>query len=785
MLSAILEAKQLHSYGFGIHWIRPNSKIPVKSGWSNNQRDPLTMLLAEHQAGFNVGTKLGTPSKVKNGYLAVIDVDVKGTLPKHRAQALAKIEELFPGMLTDAPVTLSGRGNGSMHVWFLVPTPLQSRNVFASNEQVTVHMPSAKATTQQIKILGEQKVAEGFRLRPAFEVDFMCEGRQVVLPPSIHPDTGKVYKWKNGEFNLKDLSFYKMQEFFSTFKSAKKLSATPGDTKVTVVDIDELDLLKLPLKIQSAIYNGDGVHDRSASCLAICMSMIHARFNEAEILGVLTKRDFFIGDVAYEHAKTTNRLRAAYWAKKYCYDKAFLEVSSTNDFSTDFEEFETLSNSETLAQVERITKNKAEVKDWRKFLDRSTTDNLKPSLKNTVLILENAIGKDICKRNLFSMTDHFGTSTPWGANKGEALTDEDFISAKLWLAHTWKIEPNVNLVLEAMTNIATRNAYHPVREFLTSTCWDGVPRINTWLKDYLGAEGVEPYLSNVSRKFLVACVARVFDPGVKFDYMLILEGKQGIGKSTMGAIMATNKWFLDSLPDLHDKDAALNLRGNWFVEMGELASLKRADVETVKSFITRQIDKVRPPYGKKYIECARQCVFFGSTNADDYLKDKTGNRRFWPVKVHDVDFESLKRDRSQLWAEALFIYDLGEILYLKDDALAQSLDVQASRVLEDESDVMFETLKLWLEVVIKRKKQLSGKRSITLKFRIKDLFSGFNSDEELENLAPPFKDQKEANYQFQIASNCLRKLGFRKACIHGYNFWVKTLEKGDENFDEN
>lgn len=785
-VSKLAEAKRLHTLGFGIHWLRTNDKIPVKPGWTSETRDTIGTLLKEYQKSYNIGTKLGKPSTVivdnQEYYLAVIDVDVKGTLPKHKAHAQNWVASKFGEYYVEAPKTLSGRGNGSMHVWFLVPEPLDSRKLFASNEEVEVFMPSAKPTQRQIEVLGQKKVKEGWRLRPSFEIDFMCAGRQVVLPPSTHPDTGKEYKWKKPIDSISDIPIIEdmseLIEAMATDKKSKVGRPKNGSAKreFEIIDVEESELdNRLDANIVAGIYNGENVSDRSAYCLTVSLHMVRAGFSDAEILGVLTNREFFIGDVSFEHAKTTYRQRAARWAFEYCIHKARTEADAAQVFNDEIKIYDTLSPEKAKKQERSVVVRDLGQVDWRKYLDRTDKDYLKPTLKNVILILQNTISKTIFMRDSFACRDFYGCDTEWGGVKGESLTDDDTVKIKVWFANKWKIEPPVNTVFEAMVSISSGNAIHPVREYLEGLEWDGKPRVSEWLKTYLGAEAEEPYLTEVSRKFLVAAVARIYQPGVKFDLMPIFEGDQGIGKSTVGRILAGEKWFLDSLPDLTDKDAALNLQGIWICEMGELVNLKRSEVEIAKSFITRQIDKVRPPYGKRYIESYRQCVFFGSTNSEEYLKDKTGNRRYLPVKVHQLDFEALAADRDQLWAEALNIYDLGgEKLYFEDEARLQAEEAQEQRVVEDEQDTIHSTLSRWINKIKKSRKEHASQIGRALKpfrFQTSELFDdGFGVGGDSTS-GPPLAKYKMDNYKLQMASNSLRKLGLVKTGINGKKWW--------------
>lgn len=772
-LGKLAEAKRLHEMGFGVHWLRPRSKVPVDAKWTTGERDEYKRLKGKYQSGYNIGTKLGRPSKTEGGYLAVLDLDVKSTDEKYRKLAETWVKENFKDLLETAPVTRSGRGNGSRHIWFLVKKPVESRALYSSPDIVEVMMPSAKPTTAMVEKLGKKKIAEGWRLRPAFEIDFMCEGRQVVLPPSIHPDTGKEYRWSRPFEDIEKVQVIDIEAMFGEIKTNKKVGRPKNGTvknKFEITDPDEAQLEQdLPVQIISGIYDGDNVTDRSAFCLSVALAMVTAQYKDSDILGVLTNRDYFIGSVAFEHAKTSHRQRAARWIFEYCIQKARHEADATYIFNEEVEEYETLSGKKAKAQQKRITTSKKEVKeiDWKKLLDRTDKDKLKTTFKNIKLILQNEIGSDIFVRDAFANRDYYGRKTPWGGKVGEMLTDDDNIKIKDWFAFKYKIEPGTSVIFEAMIQICNENHYHPVKTYLESLEWDGVPRISTWIRDYLGGVGPDEYLRAVSRKFLIAAVSRIYEPGKKFDYMVILEGDQGKGKSTVGSILASAAWFSDGIPDLTDKDAALNLQGQWIVEMGELSQMRKQDVEVVKAFLTRQIDKVRPPYGKRMVESKRQCVFFGTTNQEAYLKDKTGNRRFWPVKITDIDLEALKRDRDQLWAEALFAYDnTEELLYLTGEAKEESEQVQDSKMVEDQHDVIFSKLSTWLQRVVKHRRKM--KIDKPLRIQITELFEEFN---DMENVASPLLDMKPDNFTIQMVGQNLSRLGFVKISIQGKKYW--------------
>ena len=226
-----------------------------------------------------------------------------------------------------------------------------------------------------------------------------------------------------------------------------------------------------------------------------------------------------------------------------------------------------------------------------------------------------------------------------------------------------------------------------MKDWLATLKWDGTPRIEQWLTKTFGC-ALDAYHKAVGSKFLVAAVRRVRKPGCKFDYMLILEGDQGIGKSSAIAALFGADWTSDDLgASLTSKDAAIGLRGKWAVEFAEIEHLIRSEVETVKAFLSRGTDHYRPPYEKVSCDVPRQCVLVGTTNSEEYLRDSTGNRRIWPVKclsVGSVDLTWLTDNREQLWAEAAQMETQGASSWLDDDRVRDlAVQAQSERMIED------------------------------------------------------------------------------------------------------
>lgn len=349
------------------------------------------------------------------------------------------------------------------------------------------------------------------------------------------------------------------------------------------------------------------------------------------------------------------------------------------------------------AAEERLQEAGADFEDpvdddsWKaRLIYEPRTLKLENSLHNIQLILENdPLLRDIVFNQLADGMEITG-QVPW-KHPAKFWRDQDDAQLISYVDSHYGSFSARNYEI-AVTKVTDDRSYHPIREmFEALPPWDGVHRVDTLLIDYLGAQD-NSYVRAVTRKALCAAYDRVFNPGIKYDYMIVLNGDQGIGKSTLIAKLGM-EWFSDSLSlsDMNDKTAAEKLQGYWILEIGELAGMKKADIDKVKAFVSRQDDKYRASFGRRVTPHLRQCIFFGTTNTENgYLRDITGNRRFWNVKVTgngkyqpwDLDTETIQ----MIWAEAMVLAKAGEPLYLPPELEAMAKEEQVLAMEHDERE---------------------------------------------------------------------------------------------------
>lgn len=352
-------------------------------------------------------------------------------------------------------------------------------------------------------------------------------------------------------------------------------------------------------------------------------------------------------------------------------------------------EVKKLLHKERMTEAEKDFSSLIEEEDssWIETLEMDKKGRVIPTIDNAIKILvHDQRLKEKAALNEFTGRHRIMGIVPWDAREEERdWTDTDDAGLRHYLEKTYELKGK-DKISDAWLLASDKNRFHPVREYLDSLIWDGTKRVERLLIDYLGAED-NIYTKMVTKKSLTACVARIYEPGIKFDTVLVLVGPQGCGKSQIIKLLGKD-WFSDTLTTVQGKEAYEQVQGFWIIEIAELAAMKKIEIEAIKHFIAKSEDAFRASYGRHVKTNKRQCVFFGTTNTREFLRDMTGNRRFWPVDVmiqkptrdlwRDLDSDEI----DQIWAEAITYYKEGYPIHIDDDSM--------KAVVEEEQEKHFE-----------------------------------------------------------------------------------------------
>src|SRR5215831_350989 len=334
--------------------------------------------------------------------------------------------------------------------------------------------------------------------------------------------------------------------------------------------------------------------------------------------------------------------------------------------------------------------------DWREQLVRNEKGKISNTFGNALTALRMAPAfQGVLSFNEFALAVEARRQTPWGAPPGPWSDHHDLLTCE-WLERQG-VRVGDGVAANAVLTVARESPRHPVKEFLDRLVWDKVPRIDKWLTTYCGAADCD-YARAIASRWLISAVARIRAPGCRVDHVLILEADQGAGKSTVFQILGS-EFYSDDIADLGTKDSQMGTIGIWVLELSELDSMSRAEVNKIKAFLSRAVDHFRPPYGRTLIRAPRQVVFAGTVNHGSYLRDETGGRRFWPVKCGAIDLEGLKRDRDQLWAEACVRHAAGEVWWLEKEGLVRLASEQQDE--RYEQDPWEQAIRRWVEAQAK------------------------------------------------------------------------------------
>lgn len=753
-------ARPLVAAGIAVHWLRRREKAPIDNGWSTAPVHTFETLRDSYRSGSNLGIRLGEPSKTAAGYVHLIDMDIRD--PAQADDAWTALLALWPEA-REAPYVVSGSGGESRHVYFVTDRPFRSLKVARS--------------------VGFQSVFDPKKAREVrkhdWEVELFGTGKQAVLPPSIHPDTGNAYEWGvEPEWDLLELGvglpILPSEEVQSWGAASDDLSTGGGedDDLFALVRSEPMGLSAAEIDgILAEIPNEDAHHD---DFVQVGMAL-HHEFRGSQIgferwcewAKQSAKFDIRTCQIKWKSfgKRVQNPVRMATLIKAAADHRLAVAHAALDDgFAEPDDDLSDLLGGPSTAltvipaAAPAVDADLAELlggtpqpiapgaggvsraalvydPEWRSHFHRNAEGELKSTLHNVRLIVRNDIRlRGIIAKNSFSQ-DIVLIRSPAKAKlqkespKPVVQLDSaiwkvrDPINGNLW---TDSHDAAVRALIEAperqggygikvsdrdlrgaIDMVAVENAFHPVRDYLEGTTWDGVHRVPKLFVDYVGATD-NAYHREAAILWLIGAVTRIYEPGHKFDFVPILEGMQGKRKSTFFMTLARH-WYAELEGDFHDKKAMVEqMAGAWIIEMPELQGFSKAEVTTIKGFISRQTDKVRLSYEKRAGEFPRQCVFGGTTNESEYLRDATGGRRFWPIEcsVAEIDIDRLAENVDQIWAEALVLYREWRArygaeamlpLYIRNEAAVNAAKaMQESRRQLGSDDVLAARIEEWL-----------------------------------------------------------------------------------------
>jgi hypothetical protein len=742
----VVEAcRPLIEAGVSVHWLRPRDKMPLSSNWSEAATHDIHSFRRTHTPGANVGVRLGEKSRTAAGYfLHLIDLDIRDE--SKLQEALDALRLLWPGFEA-APTVQSGSGGSSRHFYLLTETPYRSRKLVVSAGSSMVF---------------DQRLGREVK-RNDWEIELFGTGKQAVLPPSIHP-SGNPYVW------LRPLDLDSLAPLPTPLVNA--WGAEIDDREDDDSDFELEDLLRRePLDLTEEEIDGYladlpewWVEDRD-QWYSVGMMLHHqhrgsregferwcAWSQQSEKFNAKDSRAVWRSFRGNRNPQTMRSMIAA----------AKLERAERRRAEFDEVEDAEVVGGETLPAViddlsdllgTAVTPGAADIlgptpatdgKTWMSDLALTEDGSTISNLPNIGLILAN----DVRLKGCIGFNEFMSTAclvrspqrikTRPGANKNAGNLDSPIWTVRNALmgdrwtkAHRAAVRELIEMtesrkgynikvsdrdIMEAVENVSRRATFHPVRDVLLD-CErkdDGRRGLveTLFIRHFKSPD--TPYVRQMGINFMVGAIARVFEPGCKFDYVIVLEGEQGIGKSTWIKILCFDFYGELSGSALDDSKVIVEmLQGKWFLELGELSVLGKVDLETLKSKITLQADTARMSYAPEPQDFLRQCIWLGSTNKKEYLTDPTGNRRFWPVPCWGIlegeylDLDAIKAERRQLWAEAMAIYrqmrlakpyGSGDLDFSpKHEVARQAIEMQESRRQETPTDIMAAQIEDWLD----------------------------------------------------------------------------------------
>lgn len=666
--SILAAARELSDLGFSLHWLHRKQKRPKGDDWQNRPFQNFGLLSSGYAMGDNLGVRLGEPSRLGDLYLHVIDADIR--VASLADEADAALRELLPVNPDTLPLVRSGSGGASFHLYFVTDKPFRSKKLAQSD--------------------GKHRTDAGTWSRD-WEIELFGTGKQVVLPPSIHP-SGKPYVWERPfddfEFQFNDAYRIESDDLArlavpddATYEYE---SVSPLDFKAGVMErlLDDIEVSDLDyddwLRLGQALH-----HQLGGTEEGFQLWLKHTERStkhDGKNSTVRTMRMKWRSFGKYRGRPVT-MATISQWAQEARLAALTedlddlddledvddgLRPSDSGESEDDFDGLFDSDNNDNRRAADSSDDGTSEddpfkpdlTIKWQSLLDVNEEGGIKGTLHNITLIVENdPRTKDIIRWNAFAdKLVQFGNpgtlkrrkkaakptiqldgdiwrvrdpmnGDPWQDTK-DALLRRMIEAPKTQGGYGIKVSDRD--LVGAIEIAAARNAFHPVQEYLRGLSWDGQPRMERLFIDYLRTPD-NAYYRNVARLTLVAAVTRVFEPGHKFDFCPILEGLQGRRKSTFINVLGRD-WSAELDGDFADDRAMIEkMQGAWILEIPELSGFNKAEVNHIKAFMSRREDRARMAYARRPSIFLRQCIFMGSTNDDRYLKDETGGRRFWPV----------------------------------------------------------------------------------------------------------------------------------------------------------
>ncbi|TPN04485.1 VapE domain-containing protein [Mesorhizobium sp. B2-1-2] len=740
-LDSVLDSvRPLIQAGASLHWLVPFEKRPIETAWTKAPVQTEASLRASYRDNANIGIRLGEPSKTEAGYLHVLDLDIRK--PEFTDAAWAVVLSLWPDARL-LPSVISGSGGESRHLYFLTDRPLRKKTL---------------AQSEGFEKLWDERLQK-FVVKRDWMIDLFGTGVQVVLPPSIHPDTKLPYRWERPldldmvAFGIGPIIPAETIEGWGVQSSVVE----PGDEEDELFDLTrsepmDLDAAQISDILKHIPNDGAGAH-----------------YDDYVQVGMALHHQFRGSNEGFERwcewAKQSEKFdakNAALRWRSFSQDSknpvrmaTLMQISANNKLKADldlglgddFDKFDAPAVipaktdhdlSDLLGGDPSPAAKSAESDpvdpDWVSKLHRNEEGEIKSTLPNVALIVKSDQRmRHVAAFNQFRQEIVLIAEPKQAKKKRDSSHDPVNLTGEIWKVRdalngdnwTDSHDTAIRHIIECKTQLkgygikvtdrdlrgaidmsAQKRSFHPVKKLLASETWDGKPRVERLFIDYLGCDDNE-YNRQAALMTFVGAVARVMRPGHKFDFVPILEGAQGKGKSTFIEILGL-QWYNELTGDISDpKQMVEVMQGSWILEIGELSSMARAEVNDLKAFVSRTHDKVRLAWEKRAKEFPRQCIFIGSTNDREYLRDQTGGRRFWPIVCRlegQIDNPRLRREIMQVWAEALHIFRQMEEqyhgtlpLFLTDQAADQALVMQESRRVESSEEMLAGKIGAWLE----------------------------------------------------------------------------------------